>query len=123
VEIAGSDKFAALVLPLGFAGETGGRGGLLELHHGGLDVLTPRTFEGTTIEVRFLQLTPRQIHLRRALRARWAGIDRRVFKRVFGNGHLRLLQLQAGAHELSGHRRVIEIGVDAATVRLAKGQN
>jgi hypothetical protein len=112
-----------LVLPLGFAGETGGRGGLPELHHGGLDVLTPRTFEGTMIEALLLQLAARQIHLGRALRARWAGVDWRVFKRVFGNRHLRLLQLQAGVHELSGHRRVIEIRVDAATLRLAKGQN
>jgi hypothetical protein len=72
-----------------------------ELHHDSLDVLTARTFEGTEIETRVLWLNARQIHLRRAFWARRPYINLRIFKRVFRKGHLRLLQLQVGATELS----------------------
>jgi hypothetical protein len=70
---------------------------LFELHHGGRDVLTPRTFKGTEIETRVLRLNARQIHLRRAFWARRPYINWRVFKRVFRKGHLRLLLLKVGA--------------------------
>jgi hypothetical protein len=39
-----------------------------ELHHSGLDVLTPWTFKGPQIVSRLLRFNARQIHLRRALR-------------------------------------------------------
>jgi hypothetical protein len=73
---------------------------LFELHHGSLDVLTPRTFEGTKIEARLLRLNTRQIHLRRAFWARWSNDNRTVFKCVCGKRHLRTTvdnQLQNGA--------------------------
>ena len=72
-------------------------GVLFELHHGSLDVLTARTFEGTEIETRLLRLNARQIHLRRAFWARRPYINWRIFKRVFRKGHLRLLLLEVGA--------------------------
>jgi hypothetical protein len=75
--------------------------GLFKLRYGSLDVLTPRTFEATKVEARLLQLSTRQIHLRCAFWALWAGVHWRVSRRVFGKRHLRLLQLQPGVHELS----------------------
>jgi hypothetical protein len=84
--------------PCGFRNDHSGRESpLFELHHGGLDVLTPRTFKGTEIETRVLRLNARQIHLRRAFWARRPYINWRIFKRVFRKGHLRLLLLEVGA--------------------------
>jgi len=40
-----------------------------ELHHSGLDVLTPWTFKGPQIVSRLLWFNARQVQLRRALRA------------------------------------------------------
>jgi hypothetical protein len=63
---------------------------LFELHHGRLDVLTSRTFEGAEIEPWLRQRDTLQIHLCRAHLALWPCISSGVFKRVFGKRHLRL---------------------------------
>ena len=87
------------------SGRPPNEGVLFELHHSSLDVLTPRTFESTEIEARLLQLNARQIHLHRALWARGPCVNWRVFKRVFGKRHLRLLLLAGAATGTLGHRR------------------
>jgi hypothetical protein len=64
--------------------------GLFEPHHGSLDMLTHRTFKGPKVVPRLLRLNARQIHLRRACWALGSYDNRRVCKRVFGKGHLKL---------------------------------
>ena len=57
-------------------------GGLFELPHGSLDVLTPRTFKGTEIETRRVRLNARQINRCDACWALWPCINWRGFKCV-----------------------------------------
>jgi hypothetical protein len=63
--------------------------GLFEPRHGGLDVQTPRTFEGPQIVSWLLWFNAHQIHLSRALWAIRTRVNGRVIKRVFGKRHFR----------------------------------
>src|SRR5580658_8109631 len=53
-------------------------------------MLTSGTFKSAEIKPRLLRLDDCQIHWRRTFGALRPLVDRRVFKRVFGKGHLRL---------------------------------
>jgi hypothetical protein len=79
---------------------------LFKLHHNSLDVLTPRTFEGAPIVSRLLWLNARQIHLRRARRAFWSYVNRRVFKRVFGKHHFDSPLFAGRSSGTLSHRRL-----------------
>ena len=77
------------------------------MHHGSLDVLTHRTFEGSKIEARLLRLNARQIHLRRACWALWPYDNRPVFKRVFGKRHFRTPLFADGSTGTLSHQDAV----------------
>ena len=84
---------------------------LFELHHGRLDVLTPRTFEGAHIKTGLPRRDARQKHLRRASRAIWTRVNRRVFECVFGKRHFATFLFAGGSAGTLSHRHLDRIAV------------
>jgi hypothetical protein len=74
-------------------------------------VLTPRTFEGAHIKTGLPRRDARQKHLRRASRAIWTRVNRRVFECVFGKRHFATFLFAGGSAGTLSHRRLDRIAV------------